>query len=236
MLRRAVGELLAAPRETESRAPRVSTRRAPMSSERAGSTRGGRAARRSTWRPRWASSARCRPARHRVRALLRRSGRHADGGARPVRRTHQPRPAAWRCASASAPPSTSSSRPPRATTRSCSRSGPSTASRSTAPSLLRSETARGALEPGRAGVADVRRAVALEPQPLPRGAALPGRQEEPAPDPAHGGRRPHGGGLPRARGLPGERAGGPDRDPRPPARAPDAPRLRCTRRWTSTGS
>ena len=62
--------------------------------------------------------------------------------------------------------------------------------------------------------------LALEPQPVADGAAVPGRQAEPAADPAHGGRRPHGRGVPAGRRLPGQR-GRPDRDPRPRARAPD---------------
>ena len=42
------------------------------------------------------------PAGRRLRALLRRDGRHAARRPRPVRRAHQPRPRAWPCASASA--------------------------------------------------------------------------------------------------------------------------------------
>ena len=58
-------------------------------------------------------------------------------------------------------------------------------------------------------------------------------REEPAADPAHGGRRPHGRGVPAGGGLPGQRDR-PDRDPRPRARAPDHRTTRCTRRSTST--
>ena len=65
---------------------------------------------------------------------------------------------------------------------------------------------RGRPAPGGAGVAHVRVPLALEPQPLPGGAAVPGREEEPPAHPADGGRRPDGGGLPGPGGLPGERA------------------------------
>ena len=47
-----------------------------------------------------------------------------------------------------------------------------------------------------------------------------GRPPQPAADPAHGVRRPDGGAVPAGRRLPGERHR-PDRDPRPPDRAPD---------------
>ena len=47
-----------------------------------------------------------------------------------------------------------------------------------------------------------------------------GGRQQPAADPAHGGRRPHGRGVPAGRGLPGEHHR-PDRDPRPRPRAPD---------------
>ena len=88
---------------------------------------------------------------------------------------------------------------------------------------LGAHAARGA-RAGRAGLADVHGALALEPRALAGGAAHEGRQAQSAADPAHGGRRPDGGGLPRARAVPGE-PGRPDRDPGSPAGAPDAARL-----------
>ena len=118
------------------------------------------------------------------------------------------RASGWRCARGSAPPSTSSSRRRPTTTPSCSRSAPSTASPSTAPpGCCDPSTAEVRLAPGRAGLAHVRVPVALEPEPLPGRAALPGRQEEPPAHPAHGVRRPHGRGLPGPGRLPGERRG-----------------------------
>ena len=74
---------------------------------------------------------------------------------------------------------------------------------------------------GGADLADVRRALAVEPEHLARGAADARRQEEPARDPADGGRRPDGGGVPDAGRLPGERGAGPDGDPGPRAGASD---------------
>ena len=78
---------------------------------------------------------------------------------------------------------------------------------------------------GGAGVADVRLPVAVEPQPLPRRAPVPGRPPHAAAHPADGGGRPDGGRLPRPGGLPGERSGRPDRHPRPRAGPPDPRRL-----------
>ena len=58
---------------------------------------------------------------HRVRALLRRSRRHAAGHPRAVRQPASTAPGGWRCASASAARSTSSCRRRRPTTPSCCR-------------------------------------------------------------------------------------------------------------------
>ena len=69
-------------------------------------------------------------------------------------------------------------------------------------------------------LADVPGPLALEPQPGVARAALPGRPQEPAADPAHGVRRPHGRDVPQRGGVPGQ-PGRPHRDPRPPDRAPD---------------
>ena len=70
------------------------------------------------------------------------------------------------------------------------------------------------------GLADVPGPLAVEPQPVADGAALPRRPAQPAADPAHGIRRPAGGRVPPGRRLPGQRRR-PDRDPRPPAGPPD---------------
>ena len=94
---------------------------------------------------------------------------------------------------------------------------------------------RGHAAPGDPRLADVPGPLALEPQPGAARPALPERPQEPAADPAHGGRRPHGRAVPAGRGLPGERHR-PDRDPRPPARAPDDQRHAAPRRSTSTAS
>ncbi len=93
------------------------------------------------------------------------------------------------------------------------------------PAFLRSHNVQGRRLPGRAPQPDVHRPLALEPQPLARGAAPQGRPTEPVQHPADGGRRPDGRGVPNARRLPGQRAGRSDRDPRPPARARDDGRL-----------
>ena len=103
-----------------------------------------------------------------------------------------------------------------------------------APRLLRSETAEGALA----------QAVLASPMfasrwrwNLNRSLAVlrfRGGQEEPPPHPAHGGRRPHGRRLPRPGRLPGERPG------RPGGRSPTTCSsarpctTACTRPWTST--
>ena len=228
-LRRAVGGILGDARASRSRERRPgSRRRAHVRRSAAGSSaRPARASSSSTSRPRSAQLG-VLPSRRDI--VFERFFDEAGGmqlvRARPLRRARQPRlrPGAAQALLRHLRLRAAGGRQRRR--RSCSRSGPSTASRSTARrALLRSETARGRARAGGAGIADVRLALALEPQPLAGGAALPRRQEEPAPHPAHGGRRPHGGGLPGAGRLPGERAAGADRDPRPRARAPDAPRL-----------
>ena len=100
-----------------------------------------------------------------LRALLRRSRRHAPGHARPLRLRASTAPGAWPCASASAAASTSSCRPRPPRTRSCSRSAPSTASRSrTWPATSSRDGARRA-DAGPAGRAHVRDALALERRP-----------------------------------------------------------------------
>ena len=83
---------------------------------------------------------------------------------------------AWRCASASAPPSTSSSRRRPTTTPWCCRSGPSTASPSTArPGCCARRRPQAALRQAVLASPMFTVAVALEPEPLPGRAALPGR-------------------------------------------------------------
>ena len=127
----------------------------------------------------------------------------------------------WRCARSSAAPSTSSCRRRRATTPSCCRSVRTTASRlSEVPGYLSSRDRRRHARARHPRLPDVPGPLALEPQPVPDGAALPQRPAQPAADPAHGVRRPHGRGVPAGGGVPGERHR-PDRDPRPRARAPD---------------
>ncbi len=93
------------------------------------------------------------------------------------------------------------------------------------PAFLRSAQRAGRRLPGRAAQPDVHRPLALEPQPLARGAAPQGRPAQPVQHPAHGGGRPDGRRLPRPRRLPGQRPGRPHRDPRSPARAGDHGRL-----------
>ncbi len=70
--------------------------------------------------------------RDRLRAVLRRVGRHAARHPRAARARGSTGPGAWRCASASAAASISSCKPRPTTTASCSRSARSTAFRSTA--------------------------------------------------------------------------------------------------------
>ena len=139
-----------------------------------------------------------------------------------VRRAHQPRRSGSRCARSSAARSTSSCRPRPPTTRSCCRSARTTASRSSeVPALpVAAATVDDTLRARDPRLADVPGPLALEPQPLAAGAAVPRRPPQPAADPAHGVRRPHGRGVPAGGGVPGERRR-PDRDPRPRARAPD---------------
>ena len=147
-----------------------------------------------TWR-RWSctylAAGRTRPRR---RADARRTSsssasstkrRHAARRARAVRRPHQPRASGWRCASASARPSTSSCRPRRPTTACSCRSGRSTAFRSRTSSSSCPRTRSRSSAPGGALRADVGSPLALEPQPRRSPLlALPGRQDEPPPSSA----------------------------------------------------
>ena len=88
------------------------------------------------------------------------------------------------------------------------------------PNFITTRHRRGHAAPGRARLAAVPVPLAVEPQPLPRGAALAGRSPQPAAHPAHGGRRHDGRRVPRGRRLPGEHHRR-HRDPRPSDRAPD---------------
>ena len=205
-LRHAVGELLADAGAGDGVPPRH--RRGP------GACRGGVRARRRRGRatgpvpggrPGRARHAADRR-RHRVRAVLRRGGRHADGGARAAGRPHQPgtgpgaAQAVLRHLRLRAP-----GRRQRRLGRAVARPPAQLPARQR-PAAAAVGDGRGGPAPGGAGVAHVRGPMALEPQPLPGRAALPGREEEPPPHPAHGGRRPHGRGLPGPRRVPGEHA------------------------------
>ena len=171
-----------------------------------------RAGRRLPRAPPATRSASCRPRRRRrLRALLRRGGRHAARRPRALRRRASTAPGASRCASASACASTSSCRPRPATTRSCSRSGRSTASRSrTCFDFL--TPAQRASRSLRAGAARTRRcsrcAGAGTPAARSRCSRQRGGAQGAAADPAHASRRPAGRRVPGAGRLPGERRPG----------------------------
>ena len=145
---------------------------------------------------------------------------------------------ASRCASASAVASTSSCRRRPATTPSCSRSGRSTASRSrTCRSFLRPENARGG---ARAGAARSRRCSrrAGAGTSAARSSVLRQRGGRRNPPPIQ---RMEADDLmaavfPALAALPGERGAGPDRDPGPPAGAPDDGRLPARGDGRRTGS
>ncbi len=174
------------------------------------------------------------PAAARLRALLRRVGRHAARGALALRRSREPRP---RARPAQEVLRQLRLRAPGGRQRRRHRALPRAAAqlpageRRALPEVA--ERARDAAQGG-AAVAHVRRALALEPESLAGGAALPGRAPQPAADPAHGGRRPDGRGLPGAGRLPGERRRPASRFPttrwcgRPCATA-------STRGWTRIG-
>ena len=167
------------------------------------------------------------------RALLRRGGRHAAGDPRALRRAASTGPGAWRCASASAAPSTSSCRRRPPTTACCCRWARSTASRSTAIfELLRPEDVRGGADPGGPAGAHVRDALALERHAL-AGAAAPARgQEGPAQPAAHAGPGSAGGGVPRPDRLPGQPRRRRHRGARPPAGAARPCATAWSRPWT----
>ena len=163
--------------------------------------------------------------RRRLRALLRRGGRHAARRPRALRRPDQPRPRP-RAPEALLP--ALRLRAPGGGQRRRGRALPRP--RAKLPARRRAAVPdprerRGGPRPGAAPVADVPGAMALEPRPRARGAAAARRAADAAADPAHGGGRPHGRGVPRARRLPGERGRRAHRDPGPPDRAPDDARL-----------
>ena len=125
------------------------------------------------------------------RALLRRHRRHAARRPLAVRRAGSTGRSAWRCARSSAGRSTSSCRPPPPTTPWCSRSARTTASRSRrCRATCRARTVERHARARHPGLADVPGPVALEPQPVADGAAVPQRPAQPAADPADGVRRP----------------------------------------------
>ena len=228
-----------APARTAELSAEVSALRAP----------GRRAPRRRRPRRRPAVADRARPGidadagdddRRLPRGRPRRARRDADPGATSCSSASSTRPAACsssctrrtagastarsgsRCARSSAARSTSSCRPRPPTTPIVLSLGPhhSFPLDEVAALRARADTVEDTLEHADPRLADVPGPLALEPQPVAAGAALPRRPPQPAADPAHGGRRPHGRGVPAGRRVPGERRR-PDRDPRPRARAPD---------------
>ena len=139
----------------------------------------------------------------------------------PLRRPHQPRARA-RAAQEVLPhvQLRAAGRRHRRRGRALARPAPQLPARRGAALRVSSQTVEDTLRARDPRLADVPGPLALEPQPRRSSSCASAAAEEPAADPAHGGRRPHGRGVPAGRGLPGERHR-PDRDPRPPARAPD---------------
>ena len=156
----------------------------------------------------------------RARTVLRRDRRHAARDPLAVRRPHQPRVRA-RAAQEVLPhlQLRAPGRGERRRDRAVARSAPQLPARR-GPALRAQRHRRRHAASGGARRADVPLAVALEPQPGAARAALPRWPPQPAADPAHGSRRLHGRAVPAGRRVPGERDR-PDRDPRPPDRAPD---------------
>ncbi len=164
------------------------------------------------------------PARHRLRAFLRRDRGNAAGRPRPSRRPHQPRPRAG------APEALLPQLRLRAPGGGQRRRGGSLARPSAQlppgrrASLPLSENHPRDAHPGGSHFPDVRSALALEPGQSPAGAPSARRAPESSADPAHGGRRFHGGTVSEARRLSGERHRT-GRDPGSPPGPPDPPRL-----------
>ena len=162
---------------------------------------------------------------HRARTVLRRKRRDAACRARALRRPAEPGP--W-------------ARPAQAVLRDLRLRTPGRGERRRHPAVARAAAQLPARtgaevprvedggERGQAGgpdLADVPGAVAVEPEQVAGGAADAGRPQEPARDPAHGGRRPHGRGVPVPRRMPGECRPRPAGDPRSSPRTSDARRL-----------
>ena len=171
------------------------------------------------------------PGTARVRALLRRDRRHAARRALPLRRTGQPL-ARTRAAQEVLPhlQLRAAGRGERRRHRAVARPAPQLPAAGGA-RLPQQRDGRRHARARDPRLPHVPGPVALEPQPLAHGPALPQRAAQPAAHPAHGVRRPHGRGVPAGGRVPGERHR-PDRDPRPRARAPDRRRhaARGTRR------